>query len=93
VEFGKDLLWGLAELRYLGFKGETLHGVLQDFEVNLALVGDWVEDIVVFNGALLHSEDEVDPFMQVQTYMFAFQGFTVLPQEFFGSLSPLRQNH
>lgn len=47
--FGEYLLGCLAELRNLCFEGKSLNWVLKHFEVDLALVGHWMEDVVVCN--------------------------------------------
>jgi hypothetical protein len=49
VGLKEDLLGRLAELSDLGFEGESLHWVLEDLEVYLALVSYWMEYVVVFD--------------------------------------------
>ena len=86
----KDLFWGLAEFRNLGFEGQFLHGVLENLNVNLALVSNWVEHVVVIDRALLDAKDQVNPLMQVGRHIIRLESFSLLLQKFLGSASPSR---
>ena len=61
----EDLAWCLSELSDLNFEGCALDGILQLLEIDSALVCYGVEHIVVLNRALINSEDEVDPVVDV----------------------------
>lgn len=61
----EQLLWSLTEFRDLYFKSCPLYGVTQSFEVDPALVGHWVEYIVILNRTLLRAKDQINPQVDV----------------------------
>jgi alkyl hydroperoxide reductase subunit AhpF len=65
MRLNKNLLGGLTKLRNLSLKCESLHGIVQSFNIDASLVSDRMKDIVVVDGSLFDAEDEIDPLMQV----------------------------
>ena len=68
----ENLSWCLTELRYLHLKRCSLNRVLQLLEIYSTLICHRVEDIVVLDRALIHTENQVDPVMQVLRNIFRF---------------------
>lgn len=65
MRLDKDLFGCLTKLRNLSLKSESLHGIVQSFNIDASLVSDRMEDIVVVDGSLFDAEDEIDPLVQV----------------------------
>ena len=63
----EDLLRGLAELCDLDFQGSSLYRVRKFFKIDPSLVSDWMEHIFGLEAALVRTEDEIDPMMEVLT--------------------------
>ena len=63
--FEENLAWCLPELSDLNFEGCALDGILQLLKIDSALVCYGMEHIVVLNRALIDSEDEVNPVVNV----------------------------
>jgi hypothetical protein len=55
----------LTELGYLHLERCSLNRILELLEVYATLICHWVEDIVVLDRALIHSEDQINPVMEV----------------------------
>ena len=84
----EDLSGRLPELCDLDLERRPLDGVLERLEVDSALVGHRVEDVVVLDRALMNTEYKVDPMMEVFGDVFRFEGLPVLAEEFSRRLRP-----
>ena len=84
----EDLSGRLPELCDLDLECRSLDGVLERLEVDSALVGHRVEDVVVLDRALMNTKYKVDPMMEVFGDVFRFEGLPVLAEEFSWSLRP-----
>ena len=84
----EDLPRRLPKLSDLDLECRPLDGVLERLEVDTALVGHRVEDVVVLDGALMNTEYKVDPMVEVLGDVFGFEGLPVLAEEFSRRLRP-----
>ena len=84
----EDLPRRLPKLSDLDLERRPLDGVLERLEVDTALVGHRVEDVVVLDRALMNTEYKVDPMMEVLGDVFGFEGLPVLAEEFSRRLRP-----
>ena len=77
VGLEKNLPWGLAEFGDLDLEGISLYWVLQGFQVDPTLVGDWVKHVEILNRALLDSENQIYPLVNVLGYKARLQSLPV----------------
>lgn len=93
VTLKEDLSGRLAELRNLSLKSEPLHRVIQDLQIDFALVSYWMEHVIVLDRALLCAKDEVDPLVKILTHIVRLERLTMLLKEFLGRAGPLWQRN
>ena len=65
-----------------------MHRIAQLVEVNPSLVRHRMEHIVVLDRALLHSEDQIDPEVNVLRHIVRFERFTILLKILSGRVCP-----
>ena len=71
------LFWNLTEVIDKPNGGIFLEWIINGVDINVTLVEEMVEHIDSINSCLallLASEDEINPFMKVSTYIVTFQG-------------------
>ena len=84
----ENLSWCLTELGYLHLERCSLNGILQLLEVHATLICHRVEDIVVLDRALVHTEDQINPVMEVLGDVLRFKCLPILAEEFSRCLRP-----
>ena len=93
----EDLFGTLPELVDLALDAHLFYGVLDLLDIDHALVGEGVEEVVGLDGllpALLVPEDQVDPLVQVVRHVLGLQGFSVdLQVGVRVAVGPLRDLH
>ena len=84
----ENLSWCLTKLGYLNLECCSLNWILQLLEVYSTLICHRVEDIVVLDRALIHTENQIDPVMKVLGDVLRFKCLPILAEEFSRCLSP-----